>query len=93
MFAFSLVVQSSFSKQKNVSEAFVYVTRNSEIITRYRMIELFKDKQNELLTSYTGRELNHVTNFKLKTPSHEKKIMVHMLHFLCTVKLFDYLIY
>ena len=39
-----------------------------------------------LWTSYTGRGLNYVTNFKLQ-------MIIHMLHFLNIVMLFDYLIY
>ena len=36
-----------FLNANNVREAFVFVTCNCEIITRYGMIEIFRDKQNE----------------------------------------------
>ena len=37
-----------FIKVNNVSEDFVFATRNREIITRYRMIEIFRYKQNKV---------------------------------------------
>ena len=39
-----------------------------------------------LLTSYAGVELNYITNFKLKTPRNEKKMMIHIIHCLTVVK-------
>ena len=33
---------------RNVSKAFVFLTRNHETITGYRMIEIVRDKQNEV---------------------------------------------
>ena len=37
-----------FINADNVSEAFVFVTDNREMITRYRMIEILRDKQSEV---------------------------------------------
>ena len=44
LFASSVI----FLNADNVSEAFAFVTPNREMIAGYRMIEILRDKQNEV---------------------------------------------
>ena len=45
---FSFASSVIFLNVSNVSEAFVFVTRNREIVAWYGMTEIFRDKQNEV---------------------------------------------
>ena len=49
-----------FLNADNVSEAFIFVTRNHEMITGYRMIDILRDQQNEVVEQVRGEKGIHL---------------------------------